>query len=127
MNRRQFLGISAIGATATLASSARGTDAGASYDVHALAHPHLLSLLGPQSVREVGARYREMVPAENHVNTLRAAILTARSLRVPRAPRPAVATLVRDDFAAGRTIVVQGWVLSATEARQCALFSLLPA
>jgi hypothetical protein len=32
---------------------------------------------------------------------------------------------VTDDFAAGRTAVVDGWVLSVTEARQCALFSLL--
>jgi hypothetical protein len=31
---------------------------------------------------------------------------------------------VHEDFAAGRTVVVDGWVLSVTEARQCALFSL---
>jgi hypothetical protein len=34
---------------------------------------------------------------------------------------------VRDDFASGRTVVVDGWVLSAIEARQCALFSLASA
>ena len=127
LNRRRFLSTGAIGAAATLVSAARGADAVASYDVHALAHPDLLSLLGPRTVREIGARYGEMVPAENHADTLRAAILAARAARVPVAPRPAVATMVRDDFAAGRTIVVQGWMLSATEARQCALFSLLPA
>ena len=28
------------------------------------------------------------------------------------------------DFEAGRTVLVSGWVLSQTEARQCALYSL---
>jgi large subunit ribosomal protein L4 len=31
---------------------------------------------------------------------------------------------IRDDFAAGRTVLIDGWVLSLTEARQSALFSL---
>jgi hypothetical protein len=31
---------------------------------------------------------------------------------------------VRADFAAGRVIAVRGWLLSRTEARRCALFSL---
>jgi len=34
---------------------------------------------------------------------------------------------IRGDFAAGRTVVIDGWVLSVTEARQAALFSLTPA
>jgi len=33
--------------------------------------------------------------------------------------------MVAEDFAAGRTLVVQGWVLSTTEARQSALYSML--
>ena len=31
---------------------------------------------------------------------------------------------VRADFENGETLVIQGWVLSQTEARQCALYSL---
>ncbi len=31
---------------------------------------------------------------------------------------------VQADFDNGETVVVRGWVLSRTEARQCALFSL---
>jgi hypothetical protein len=34
---------------------------------------------------------------------------------------------VHEDFASGRTVVVDGWVLAVTEARQCALFSLASA
>jgi hypothetical protein len=35
-----------------------------------------------------------------------------------------VDTAVQRDFAAGRTVMLDGWVLAVTEARQCALFSL---
>ena len=34
---------------------------------------------------------------------------------------------IRDDFESGRITVVDGWLLSVTEARQAALFSLTPA
>jgi hypothetical protein len=34
--------------------------------------------------------------------------------------------LIQRDFAEGRTVLLDGWVLSVTEARQCALYSLLP-
>jgi hypothetical protein len=68
------------------------------------------------------------VPAERDAEALRAAILAApRASRLGETPRVPVAELVRSDFAEGRTVVVHGWVLSVTEARQCALFSLLHA
>jgi hypothetical protein len=38
-----------------------------------------------------------------------------------------VAALVDGDFAAAHVVVVNGWVLSVTEARQCALYSVLHA
>jgi len=107
MNRRDFLRISALGA-AVLTVPAR-EDATA-------AHPDLVAVLGPDPVRAIGAQYRRLVPAENDRLRLRAAIL---------APRMSIAAMVRRDFETGRTVLVNGWVLAATEARQCALFSLL--
>ena len=119
MNRRRFLGVSAASALAGLVGSTRGARAHAAIDLEALAQPALLSIIGPETVRTIGLRYRARVPAENDLRALHAAILTAR-------PWPAsVAGLVEQDFAMGRTIVLQGWVVSVTEARQCALFSLL--
>jgi hypothetical protein len=32
---------------------------------------------------------------------------------------------VKQDFESGNTVLVKGWVLSVTEARQCALYSLM--
>ncbi len=118
MNRRRFLGVSAASALAGLVGSTRGASANAAINLHALAQPGLLSLIGPEAVRKIGLRYRALVPTEHDVHTLYAAILAAR-------PRPSsIAGLVTQDFAIGRTIVLQGWVVSVTEARQSALFSL---
>ena len=128
MNRRRFLDVTATSALAAgLPASGRATSANAAFDPRALGQPDLLSMLGPEAVREIGVRYRELVPAENQMQALHAAILAGRpwSSRVPWIARPAIVEMVAADFAAGRTIVVQGWVLSATEARQCALRSLL--
>ena len=123
MDRRQFLQFTAAGVVATVTATACGEDP------HSLARPELLDMLGPDRARILGARYRQMVPSENDADALRAAIeLGGRS-----SPRrfgvlpPSVTDQVRRDFAEGRTVVVQGWVLSVTEARQCALFSLASA
>jgi len=107
MDRREFLCLS-LGA-AVLAVPARE-------DAAVPAHPDLLSVLGPEPVREIGVQYRRLVPEENDPVRLRAAML---------APGMSIARVVRRDFATGGTVLVNGWVLSVTEARQCALFSLL--
>src|SRR2546425_1216376 len=91
----------------------------APHEAKALAQPDLLPLIGPQAVRKIGLRYRALVPSENEVHALYTAILAARPWP------PSIAGLVEQDFAVGRTMVLQGWVVSVTEARQSALFSLL--
>jgi hypothetical protein len=124
IDRRRFLLIGAAGAAASVAGAARPTILGAVLEPSSLARPDLLALLGPERVREIGARYRVMVPAEADTDALLRAIAAARP---PAPPDAGIQDAVRADFARGRTVVVHGWVLSATEARQCALFSLLPA
>jgi hypothetical protein len=42
-------------------------------------------------------------------------------------PAESIRSQIQADFAADRTVMLDGWVLSVTEARQCALFSLTPA
>ncbi|HKE89956.1 MAG TPA: twin-arginine translocation signal domain-containing protein [Gemmatimonadales bacterium] len=105
MNRRRFLQLSAFGVTAGAVSLGSGPAQ--------VTPQELLDLLGPETVRGLGRRYREMVPAAD--------LLSATT------SRGSISRRIRDDFARGRTVVVGGWVLSLTEARQCALFSLLPA
>jgi hypothetical protein len=129
MHRRSFLRLAALGAGATLAGAAGcgpGADADRPETLGALARPELLDVLGPEQVRALGARYRELVPEERELPALRAALDAERPLvdRLLGRPAPAPAERVRRDFAEGRTVELEGWVLSRTEARQCALFSL---
>ena len=117
LDRRQFLGVAAAGAAMTLAGTV-GIAHGPTSDPLTLAHPELLNALGPEAVREIGEAYRRLVPAEQDRATLE------RALRAELGATRSIESAVRADFAAGRVIVVRDWMLSHTEARQCALFSL---
>jgi hypothetical protein len=122
LDRRRFLQLSAAGMVASLTDSACTRDNGE--DAQALAQPALLEMLGPERAREIGTQYRAAVPKENTAADLRAAISGSRHKTFPWIGRKSIEEQVRDDFAAGRTVVVSGWVLAETEARQCALYSL---
>jgi hypothetical protein len=125
LDRRRFLQLTALGVVATIADSAcgRADDRGASLD-----HPQLLMVLGPERVRDLGTHYRAATPRESTADSLRAVISKGRSgLRIPLIGNSSLDDQTREDFEAGRTVLVDGWVLSVTEARQAALFSLTPA
>jgi len=123
LDRRRFLQLSALGVLAAVADTgcAPSSDADTAAD-----RPKLLAMLGPERVRQLGVRYRASTPGENSAEALRAALSSARGLRIPFVNDASLDRRVRDDFAAGRTVVVDGWVLSVTEARQAAMFSLAP-
>jgi hypothetical protein len=124
-DRRRFLQLSALGIGVTVADSACAAssdrpDPGAD-------RPQLLAMLGPERVRQLGSHYRASTPAENSAQALRAALLRRHSVRIPFIKIGSLDDQIRDDFETGRTVVVDGWVLAVTEARQAALFSLNPA
>jgi hypothetical protein len=126
MNRRSFIRV--VGMT-TLGVASAGCAGRSPSDARALARPELLVALGAAPVRAIGARYRALTPAERDVDALRDAIVGSRLLRarLVGAASPPIAEMVRDDFQHGRTVLIDGWLLSVTEARQCALYSLLAA
>jgi hypothetical protein len=126
MHRRLFLRAAAFGAASTLTGVACAAGADDVADLRGLARPALLDVLDAGQVRAIGVRYRAMGPAERDPPALHAAIHGRHPLlvRLLGAPRVAPADLVRRDFAEGRTVEVEGWILSVTEARQCALYSL---
>lgn len=82
----------------------------------------------PAAARRLGRLYVRQAPAEDHPVFL--ARLTVASLGVQDADISAVDSVslrrrldarVRGDFASGTTVQLDGWVLSRTEARLCAL------
>jgi hypothetical protein len=122
LDRRRFLQLAATGMVAGLTTSACARETGE--DASALGKPALLEMLGPERTREIGTQYRATVPRENTAVTLREAISSSQHRQFPWINGRSIDEQIRDDFADGRTAVVNGWVLSETEARQCALYSL---
>ena len=131
LDRRQFLGAAAAGAALTIIGVGVA-DAG-QLGAPTFARPRLLAALGADTVREIGHAYRADVPSECTPEALEAALRSAAlSSRAKSRDLHLLSSLgmtgeerVRADFAAGRVVVVRGWILSVTEARECALFSLL--
>jgi hypothetical protein len=125
LDRREFVKLAASLTVATIATTACTRDDAT--NANALDRPQLLDMLGPAHVRALGTHYRANVPAENSISALRDAIATERSRLHLAWLQKSIDDTVHEDFAAGRTVIVDGWVIAVTEARQCALFSLAPA
>ncbi len=97
----------------------------------ALSPPMFLShICDANTIREIGNAYRDYVPAESKEDKLVDLLLidgTGKSIS-QSSDLSTINSLenknINQDFDTGKTIVVKGWVLSITEARQCALFSL---
>jgi len=126
MNRRCFIARTMVG-TLALGLPDPGWWASPPAELRALAQPALRVMLGDRRVRELGLQYREMYPEEREAEILGAAILSGDTTALRDSPtlHAYLTATIRDDFAAGRTVLLKGWVLSVTEARQCALFSLI--
>ena len=128
MERRQFLQITAIG---IVGLSLPGTSwlTGQAAGWQAFAHPKLLTLFGSKRrVREIGLAYRQVFPQEDDQETLASILLSDCGISEPLANPTLQSHLdkrVQIDFAHGRTVRINGWILSVTEARQSALFSFL--
>jgi hypothetical protein len=128
MERRRFLHAAALGA-AGAAAGATGWLARPRSRAQMLAHPVLLELLGDvDSVRAVGLTYRHSFPHEQTSQALERALLRSvgpAARLSDRLLRARVDARVQADFDTGDVVQIGGWILSRTEARQCALFTLL--
>jgi isopentenyl phosphate kinase len=95
-----------------------------------LSTPDVLAhLCDENKIREMGTDYRGRVPSERTKNELAKLLLTdITSIQLESPDDAAITGLmekkIQEDFSANRIVVLQGWVISVTEARQCALFSL---
>jgi hypothetical protein len=83
-----------------------------------------------QTIRQIGEAYQNMVPNENNQSVLTRLLATDASDNQlsESSDSASIASYldkrVRDDFTQNKTVIINGWILSLTEARQCALFSL---
>ena len=128
MERRAFVRLSAYTALVLTLPLAEGCSSGSKE--MSVAQPLLLShLIDVKGIKEAGIAYRKTHKAEDNQQKLAELLLGGKD--ITSLGRDEIQTSlekqVTADFKSGKALVVKGWVLSLTEARQCALFSILKA
>lgn len=87
----------------------------------------------PEGAAQLGQRYLETTADKPDI--MRLVELIGKHLELESGPihkvpedelRASLARRIRTDFSRGNTVALDGWVLSVTEARLCALVSLVP-
>ncbi|HEY2720693.1 MAG TPA: hypothetical protein VGI82_03150 [Chitinophagaceae bacterium] len=130
MKRRNFILLSLYsGAAISLPSF--GCSTGNSVAYKPWMQPDLLShICDAKTLKEIGAAYMQKFSAKNNEKQLMDSVLTESDNKIlPASSEDAVIhslleQKIQRDFEIGKTVVVKGWILSETEAQQCALFSL---
>jgi hypothetical protein len=129
MERRKFILLTAFGGTATAFAGLQCSSRETSY-YNILDKPGPLSYIcDKHTIREIGLAYQAQRPEENGSRKLADLLLTDSSGRpvFSSADNQFIQTLINkkieQDFEKGNVIVVKGWILAITEARQCALFA----
>jgi hypothetical protein len=79
---------------------------------------------------KLGRAYRIQTSSEDNLQKLKQLVVgsdfdSTSTHNSPEALSEYIEGRVRDDFIHDRVIIVDGWLLSLTEARQCALLSVL--
>ena len=84
-------------------------------------HPALLyQMIGRKKTIEIGKAYVKHFPSESDRNKL-TALVSATLNEQPASP---VNVRIQNEFRNGKVVVINGWILSITEARQSALYYL---
>jgi hypothetical protein len=126
MKRRHFIQLSAFAAAAISLPLLHSCNASATEQ--AIAQPVFLSRLFDENmIKDVGKTYLKMSAEkdEKKLVQLLANNNTIANSTDEKAIHQYLDEKIKQDFKAGNTVLVKGWVLAVTEARQCALFSLL--
>ena len=119
MKRRNFLLVGTAGIAAISIPSYNYYFGDVTFDP-LLAQPQSLSLIWEsKEIRAIGKEFLKQTPEERRVRKL-VNLLTDRS-----SDTDTLENEITKDFKSGRTVLVDGWILSETEARQCALASTI--
>ena len=86
---------------------------------------NLLNIMSDDDVAELGNSYLLTFPEEANADILKALIVQNKNIPSKKIIDQKVKFEINDDFVKGDTVILNGWVLSKTEARQCALYSLI--
>lgn len=123
MKRRKFILLTGLGVSVIAIPTWYYTFNTPDYDP-IIAEPEWLShIWDGTTIGEIGETYRKQFSDENSerklVNLLSEYVSTDTT-----STTDVLRQQIADDYRKGNTVMVDGWILSRTEARQCALFSL---
>ncbi|HLZ89820.1 MAG TPA: hypothetical protein VKQ52_21350 [Puia sp.] len=101
--------------------------------IQTLGQPDFLGRICDETtIADIGAAYCARTPDESQEEKLVSLLLANRDGNHDRSSSAIDSSrlvrqlnlAIQDDYTAGRVVTVKGWVLSLTEARQCALYTL---
>jgi len=130
MKRRTFVWISAATAS-TVFFPVMNCSSELNY-IELLAKPISLSdIITSENILELGQYYQKQIPNESKKNILISLLLrnddgkniseSSDNLLI----KNSLMHKIKQDFTKNNIIIIDGWILSRTEARQCALYSLI--
>lgn len=125
MERRTFIRLSAF--TAAALSLPMIESCHSLSKEEAMSRPILLAQLAEEEeIMAVGLAYRKLVKAEDDKRKLSSELLNGKAANTNGSDlKSMLYQQVSADFASEKIVQLNGWILSVTEARQCALYSIL--
>ena len=130
MQRRQFLQLSAMGGTVFLVTGIScNRRHPVSYDI--LGKPEALAqICDLKTLKEIGMAYHTQAGSETDADKLAALLLTdsagnpVSSASDHSVIQNLISKKIEHDFETGNIVIIKDWILSVTEARQCAFLFL---
>lgn len=123
MERKKFIFITAVTAAIVAIPAWYYNSGGSEYD-QSLIKPQLLSnIWDAETIIEIGKIYLKQHPGETDESRLTK--LLSESISLEKGAIVAfINQKIKEDYKTGRIVTIDGWILSVTEGRQCALYSL---
>lgn len=122
MKRRNFIPLMGLGILAIALPTWYYKYHELEYD-QLLTEPELLSYIwDSNTISKIGEIYGKHVSSENSEHEL--VTLLLNNVSADTITTEMLQQQITNDYKTGNTVMVDGWILSKTEARQCALFSL---
>lgn len=124
MDRKKFILLTGLGVSAVAIPTWYFSSRYFEYD-KSISEPVFLSHIWDNStINEIGKEYRNQFSQEKYERDL--VDILSNNMEVNSVTTPIMLQeQITEDYQKGNTVMIDGWILSKTEARQCALFSLI--
>lgn len=123
MKRKKFITIASVGAAAIIVPSIYQI-VKRYENLNPIIYPQTLAQFwDKQTIKIIGSKYLLHSPNENNKQILKHLILVDKSINNSNLEK-ALKDQIKKDFETENIVIINGWILSITEVRQCALFLL---